>query len=596
MRKYTFQMTKEEVRELWSRVIWEQLRVRRFRWLLFLVILAVECILLSWPGALTVVALLLGIYMAFIVRGYFTIKGQLCEKTRTMWIEDGMLKGNVEGEMYNEISCSYITEIRMTRHVLMLGFCEAAKTIRWYSIPLRVFADERERDRFIELIKDPQTAGERADSPEESREASCGEEQEYLSLSFQVGDEEWVRMMADATEIIQAGTLNERKKNILPWIILTAVFIMLPCWAVWRYPDAGKVTHIALLMGMLIFLMLLRKRSVNPEKEIRKRVRRGTNRYRAEDIWETSVTETGIRQGISGKSSATVPWDGLFGMVETEMGLFFYQKDKKSFLFLPKWSMESSEQIESLRGLCREKHLEILAGKRKKYVPNWVFTILFFFVALGYIAANAGLAIWDSRRGMDPGHLPFEEQISVLRSFGFDISADMEENWYGHMEEYDIVTYVEEYPYTWLLSNLAWEESAGVFWFDFEGWDICTDYITVLEGMRELAAGSILDDVKDIREDTEDMDWENGTGTITVSLEWSGQEYSWKMDVEHDWIDGKVLGIYNGLLEGERDSERFYATGDGGQGALVFYCTGEWASAFEDATGLELEAYTVKGE
>ena len=43
MRKYTFQMTKEEVRELWSRVIWEQLRVRRFRWLLFLVILAVEC-------------------------------------------------------------------------------------------------------------------------------------------------------------------------------------------------------------------------------------------------------------------------------------------------------------------------------------------------------------------------------------------------------------------------------------------------------------------------------------------------------------------------------------------------------------------------
>lgn len=145
MRKYTFQMTKEEVRELWSRVIWEQLRVRRFRWLLFLVILAVECILLSWPGALTVVALLLGIYMAFIVRGYFTIKGQLCEKTRTMWIEDGMLKGNVEGEMYNEISCSYITEIRMTRHVLMLGFCEAAKTIRWYSIPLRVFADERER-------------------------------------------------------------------------------------------------------------------------------------------------------------------------------------------------------------------------------------------------------------------------------------------------------------------------------------------------------------------------------------------------------------------------------------------------------------------
>ena len=66
------------------------------------------------------------------------------------------------------------------------------------------------------------------------------------------------------------------------------------------------------------------------------------------------------------------------------------------------------------------------------------------------------------------------------------------------------------------------------------------------------------------------------------------------MDVENDWIDPDVLGIYNGLLKKEGASERFYVTGDDGQGALVFYGTKEWAAAFENATGLELEVYMVK--
>ena len=112
--------------------------------------------------------------------------------------------------------------------------------------------------------------------------------------------------------------------------------------------------------------------------------------------------------------------------------------------------------------------------------------------------------------------------------------------------------------------------------------------------MQKLSAGSILDHVENIQEDTENINWEKGTGTITVSLEWNGQEHSWNMDVQSDWIDADVLGIYNGLLEREGVSERFYMTGDDGQGAFVFYCTKEWASAFEKATGLDLELYMVK--
>ena len=51
-----------------------------------------------------------------------------------------------------------------------------------------------------------------------------------------------------------------------------------------------------------------------------------------------------------------------------------------------------------------------------------------------------------------------------------------------------------------------------VFWFDFEGWDISNDYTEVLEGMLALAGDSPLEDVTEISEDTENMDWEAGSG------------------------------------------------------------------------------------
>ena len=65
------------------------------------------------------------------------------------------------------------------------------------------------------------------------------------------------------------------------------------------------------------------------------------------------------------------------------------------------------------------------------------------------------------------------------------------------------------------------------------------------------------------------------------------------MDVEYDWIDPDILGVFNGLLEQTDAAERFYVIGDNGQGALVFYRTAEWAQAFEKATGLVPEAPVV---
>lgn len=132
------------------------------------------------------------------------------------------------------------------------------------------------------------------------------------------------------------------------------------------------------------------------------------------------------------------------------------------------------------------------------------------------------------------------------------------------------------------------EYSKELFWFDFEGMDLTTDYEQILKGMLALSEGSSLDEVKDIQINTDNVDWEKGSGSIEVSFSYKGRICRFDMDVDYDWIDPKVLGIFNSILKNERSEKLFYSTWDGGQGVIVFFCTREWKEQFETKTGLEL--------
>ncbi|MDE7224165.1 MAG: YcxB family protein, partial [Acetatifactor sp.] len=366
MQKYSFKLTKKEVRELGLREIWERLLLHRAKGLLLLALLALECVFTLWTIMLATAILLLPLFAALTMLKIVLMKKQLCGRTRTIKVENGMLKQNLEGELQSEIPCSSITEVRITRHLLMLGLHQASKVIAWYPIPLRVFADEQERDRFVETIRNPQAAGETGTlSAEDDGASEENSEQEYFSVSFQVGEEEWIRTMAAATEIIQSGTLGEQTKRSV-WIALAG--IVFSCGYPWFISDNTGIMYILSFLGTIIFLVLLQNMLVKPEKRIRAQIRRGTVQNNACGVWTTFITEMGIRQSISGKKSILMPWEGLFCMVETDTELFFYQKDKRHFSVLAKKGIESREQIETLKELCREKHVEVLVGKRKKYM------------------------------------------------------------------------------------------------------------------------------------------------------------------------------------------------------------------------------------
>ncbi|MDE7250751.1 MAG: hypothetical protein K2N82_12915, partial [Lachnospiraceae bacterium] len=216
------------------------------------------------------------------------------------------------------------------------------------------------------------------------------------------------------------------------------------------------------------------------------------------------------------------------------------------------------------------KNIPVLRGRKVKYIPGWIFSLLSFVVIAAYLPSVSWITdMYSSRRMAEQIHnsatvenawgeefypvdysnyVPLETQVEVLRSLGFTVPQEIVDQEQRFMDKDDRYAFMEEYPYTALLSILGmptyseeWEitgYSDEVLWFDFEGMDISTDYIVILEGMKALAVGSCIDNVVNIKEDISGVDWENGLGTVTVSFEWQGYEYSCQMDVEYDWIDG----------------------------------------------------------
>lgn len=616
MKPYTFSLTKRETMEFCIRAVWEQQRRRLWPWIVIVLIIMLEMLYKPWMS-LSLLGIILMSLALVILQNYFAVKPAFTEKERRIWLENGMLRTDA-GE-YGEIPCISITVVKRSRHLLMLGHFRSKRQIAWWPLPLRVFADQREREWFLEQLRQPQPVQEQGNAEDEMRR----QQEAIFTFSFPVDQEKWVQILAGAGELISAGTLGRSGENriALAFYGIMVLFLI----GFWGFLTGGEFFAMLFFLLGLCLLVLLKVKNENPEKKVRRQLRSGMIQNDIYGTWEVSVWEDGISQSVPGSLKSFWPWEMQGWLVETERIFYLFLKSKRGFLMIPKEAMESREQATAFERLCREKGVAVVGGKKRKYVPGWIFTVCLCALIFGYLAVCVWMGFRDGRQKASeapqdaavvqeewmqefdpadyPDYVPLDEQVENLRALGFTVPDALVESVRDGMQESGMRAYVEGYPYTWLLSELGmprydenWEiigYSEEVFWFDFEGWDIGTDYVEVLEGMRALAEGSPLDSVENIREDTAHVNWEEGDGTVTVLLEWKGQEYSWPMDVEDDWIDGEVLGVFNCLLEQEKTAERFYATGDDGQGALVFFGTAEWAENFEKTTGMPLNFYVA---
>ncbi|MDE5938719.1 MAG: hypothetical protein K2H37_06535 [Lachnospiraceae bacterium] len=557
-RIYEYVMEPSEIREFCLTVYLEQLKYSKRTGVRLLLILAAELLFIPEAAAFTVLVLALMLLAVGIYNYAVTVK-LLSGQQGSLWIEGGKLKARRRD--YSEISCRHIGLIRKTKHLLLLGYMQGVRRPAWFVIPLRVFGDGQELDLFLSMLRRPQAQEECLD-----HNSQQNVEAEFLRFSYRLDGERWVRLQKGAADLINGGSLGRTAR--------------LYCR--------------------------------DPEKAIRKQLKSPEIAARACGLWQISLAENGVSVTMPADLTNTFAWTSLAWLLETEEAFYLFHRDKKHFVMIAKESFLSWDQVHLFHRICADHGIQKNTSKKARYVPGWLVGLLFGLFLLVCAGIFTVKIFLDSRStpgsvlGDTYGRVPLEEQVEVLSSLGLHVPEETVESVRSSMVEYGLYDLVEESPYTWLLTDMgapAYDEewnltgySEEVFWFDFEGFDISTDYIDVLNGMLALAQGSALDGVSDIRENTEDVNWERGRGTAGVSLVWKEQTYSYDMEVYNDWIDGRVLGIFNPLLEQEGSRKYFYAAGDNGQGAIVFFCTPEWAEQFTQKTGLALEKSTAKAD
>lgn len=622
-KKYEYVMELPEIREFCRVAYLEQFKQRKRKWIVFPLIIAAEAFL--FPEAAVVLGALLILLLAGTGIYYYrsTVKmldGQLWTVFQLEGDRLKVMRGNCAEVPYRNIQL-----IRRTKRLLMLGYMQQVGRPAWFVMPLRAFESEQEAEAFLGRIRSAQAQPDYAGrtgpmgqsqpeltgrmpnqtglSDQPAQETDGAQPLEYMRFSFFLDGERWVRLQKGAADLQNGGTFGiaARTYGMLIWSGVMAVGL-----CVCTFLIAGEFRWSMVCYSLALALWFtLRLYFRSPEKRIRRQLKAPEIAARSCGRWQVSLTEEGVTVCMPMDMKSYFGWDSLQWLVETQEAFYLFYKDKKHYIMIVRESFVSWDQVAAFQRICADHGVHRIAPKKARYVPGWLTWVIFaaiILVSFGILMARIYLdfigGTFDMQ--MPVADVPLEEQIETLASLGLYVPeetvAHIQEN---STPEYNLQDRMEENPYTWLLMDMGmpshdenWNVtgySTEVFWFDFEGFDLTTDYIDLLNGMLALARESPLDSVNNIREDTEDVDWEKGRGRITVSLNWEGKDYSYDMKVFYDWIDDEALTIFNELLEGQDTPKRFYAMGDNGQGAIVFFCTEEWAEEFTEKTGLLLE-------
>ncbi len=441
-----------------------------------------------------------------------------------------------------------------------------------------------------------------------------------ISFTYTLDEEKWVRLRKGFVDALCSRTMGRNRvfniRILLCFVFVEAVFQ----FVLERFWTTGIFRYYIFFMPLVFLLMLLFR---NREREIRIQVKSAATQKELGGKWLVTLSEEGISRCTPDGLTQAFSWEKFGWLVEGEFAFYVFQKDKKDAVLIPKECFGSWETVWAMQELVGRKGLIQVKQRKCFKIPVWCIclamlaaTLLGGFVAavdiigqiLGDAITTAATETADSPEyrnstsfGEDEkAYFYIEHHTEVLRALGLTVPEGAVRSLQETIEDpmfSEIVTEPED-VYLQLLMNLAWgyldeegnlvEGTGEVFWFDFEGMDVSTDYIYVLEGMLALAEGSPLDGIGEIEEDIGDVDWERGRGTVTVSLTWEGQKYEWDMKVYYDWIDSDVLGILNSLLRKSQSEKYFYIADDGGQGVIVFFCTKEWAEKFTKTTHIKL--------
>lgn len=201
-------------------------------------------------------------------------------------------------------------------------------------------------------------------------------------------------------------------------------------------------------------------------------------------------------------------------------------------------------------------------------------------------------------------HQTGAELAVELASFGIDVPDEivqaMDDNYSSYPDEYaDYLGYDPAFEYRLMLSYCGmgryddswnWEPSSNqVYSFDCEVFVLETMYTEFMKGVEAISGGEF--EITDVVENTDQVDYDKGTGVQVLSFKYNGTPYTYEADFFGDWLDCGVIAFMNGVFEAEGNPKRLLATDDGGQGCILLYNTEEWGRELEAQTGLDLDTY-----
>ncbi len=379
--KYEYVMEPWEIREFCLAALWEQIRCRKGVWLRLLLILVAELFLV--PEAAALIAVM--VVVMFIVSGIYqyVITARVLEgRPWCIWIEGDKFKAE-RGDS-SEVSCRNIQFIRITRHLLMLGYLQSVKRPAWFIVPLRVFGNENEREAFLNRIRHPQAEGaENADEAESTSDSSTAAgrnpgqaaPQEYMGFSYILDGERWVRFQKGAADILNSASLGKpgRLYGMMVWGLLVAV-VMTVC----VYFAAG--TFNVLLLGFCISMtvwMVLRLYCRNPEKALRKQLKSPEIAQKVCGFWQVTLTQEGIAVGMPMDMKSFYPWKSLAWLGEKEEAFYIFHQDKRHYIMIAKECFVSWAQVDAFHQICADKGIEKRAPGKAVYVPVWLTWVIF---------------------------------------------------------------------------------------------------------------------------------------------------------------------------------------------------------------------------
>lgn len=183
----------------------------------------------------------------------------------------------------------------------------------------------------------------------------------------------------------------------------------------------------------------------------------------------------------------------------------------------------------------------------------------------------------------------FEEQLQNLADCGIKLRSQFSpEVLFEEWKKEDF----EKEPYEMLLVALGgdketetwqWTPLSNNIWhFDTECIEDFGDYAEIAVRMRDLAEEDLpLESIGDYIDIEEEIAW------LEFGLD--GRKYHWDLQIEDDWVDTEIFGMFIELLENRGSNKKYTYFDLRGQDCLIGCCTAEQLAKLRKVTGLDIE-------